>query len=399
MTGTALADFNDFVEGTGPTYVTGPMSLVNEAVKNTYWFGRLIQGKRSKKKMLQGGSNIRESMIFKDNGSFETYQPGASHSWTNPQRLQKVTVEWRYTMAHMSWVEQEILLNEIISYGTEDAKFHEYVNLRNEKETLMWTALWNGLEDLLWQVPFPAQMEGTAIAATEPFSIPAIVNENTDGLFDPLTSAAFTALGGVDPTAAAVDNKFTPQQRTYSADSATLSTGIFSNLDNLMDDVEFEQAPTMQQYWEDPRFNKFMIVTSTRGRSIYKTLLRSSQDHFVAGPQDPAYHDPQYYGIPIQRASTLDGLALYSNNAGTALLDEFTDAGGTAGRGPRYYCLNAEYLYPVFHTQRYFHKQDVTKHHNVPDTWVCPIQVWYNLMFPSRQRHGILSPSGSVYVS
>lgn len=394
MSGTALADFNDFVEGTGPTYVTGPMSLVNEAVENTYWFGRLLQGKKSKKKMIQGGANIRESIVFKDGGTFETYLPGQNHNWKNLQRLNKVQSEWRYTLAHMAWVEQEIINNEIISYGTEDARFHEYVNIRNEKETLMWSSIWNGLEALLWQVPFPADMEGTGTDATEPYSIPAIINEDTAGLFDPQTSGAFTTIGGIDPTSSAVNGRFTPQQATYDTDTATGEGGIFSSMDDLWEDLTFEQPPTMKQYWEDPRYNKQMIVTTKRGRSIYKRLLRSSQDHFIAGPQDPAYPDPQYYGIPIQRASVLEGLALYDDGS-SALADEF----GAADKGPRYYCVNAEYLYPVFHVQRYFYKYEVTKHHNVPDTWVMPVAVWYNLMFPSRQRQGILSPSGSVYTS
>lgn len=394
MSGTALADFNDFVEGTGPTYVTGPMSLCNEAIKNTYWFGRLIQGKRSKKKMLQGGANIRESMVFKDNNSFETHLPGANHSWKNLQRLKKVQVEWRYTLGHMSWVEQEIINNEILSYGTEDAKFQEYVNIRNEKETIMWTAIWNGLEDLLWQVPFPAQMEGTGSGATEPYSIPAIINEDTNGLFNPQSSAAFTVIGGIDPTDADFDGRFEPQTQTYANATAGDNDAIIARMDDLYDSLEFELPPTMTQYWEDPRYNKQMIVTTKRGRSIFKNLLRNAQDHFIAGPQDPGYPGPQYYGVPIQRASTLEGLALY-DAGGSVLGDEF----GATATGPRYYFINAEYLYPVFHVQRYFHRYEVTKHHNVHDTWVMPVAVWYNLIFPSRQRQGILSPTGTPYAS
>ena len=386
MSGTALQDFADFVEATGPNYVTGPKSMVMEAVKNTYWFGRLIKGKNSKKKMLTGGSSINESIIFKDNGSAETYLPGESHDWQNPQRLKKATAYMRYVMAHMSWVEQEILENEVISSGTEDARFQEYVNLYEEKRSIMIVNLWNFLEDLLWQTPIPTQMESND--GTEPYSVPAFVNEDTNGLFDPQASAAFTTVEGLNPTDSALDSRWAPKTASYSTESATADTGIFYNLDLLMSDLDYEQAPTMQEYWQDPRYNKHMIVTSTRGVNAYKLLLRSSQDHFVAGPQDPAYNKPQYYGIPIDRASTLDTAALYDSGSSTVVAEN-TAANG----GPRYYCLNAEYLYPCFHNQRYFHKQDVTKHHNVPDTWVMPIQVWYNLLCTSRQRQGILSPS------
>jgi hypothetical protein len=301
-------------------------------------------------------------------------------------------------MGHMSWVEQEIINNEIVAYGDDEARFCELVNLRNEKEAIAWGAIWNGLENLLWQVPFPTDME--SVDGTEPYSIEAFINEGTTGLFNPITSAAFTTVEGITPGDAAVASRFQPQTASYSAPLVTDTlTNVIAAFDNMSELLQYEQPPTMKQYWEDPRYNKQMIVTTRRGRAIYKSLLRASQDHFVAGPQDPAYPDPQYYGVPIQRASTLEGLALYRNNAGTALLDEFTDVGGTAGRGPRYYFVNAEYLYPVFHARRYFYKYDVTKHHNVPDTWVLPIAVWYNLICTSRQRQGLVSPSGSVYTA
>lgn len=402
MGGVPMSALLDFAEGTTSTYLNGPMGLVMEAVKNTYWFGRLIQGQRSKKKMISGGANIRQSIVFQDSASLETYLPGAPHAWNNPQRLKKLQAEWRYTMAHMSWIEQEILNNEIVQYGDDEARFCEFVNIRNEKEAICWASIWNGLENLLWQVPFSADMESAD--GTEPYSIEAFINEDTSGLFNPRTtpSTTWSTIETVDPTAAGITPKFTPQQGTYSSAVATgagSENNIISSMDNMAELLTFEQPPTMAQYWEDPRYNKQMIVTTRRGRAIYKQLLRAGQDHFVAGPQDPAYPDPQYYGIPIQRASTLEGLALYRNNAGTGLLDEFTDAGGTAGRGPRFYFLNAEYLFPVFHARRYFYKYDVTKDHNVPDTWVLPIAVWYNLVCTSRQRQGILSPSSSVYTS
>jgi hypothetical protein len=392
MSGVALANFLDFVEGTTSTYVNGPMGLVMEAVKNTYWFGRLIQGQRAKKKMISGGANLRHSLIFQDSGQFETYLPGANHVWSNPQRLKKIQVEWRYTMGHMSWVEQEIINNEIIAYGDDEARFCEFVNIRNEKETIAWGSIWNGLENLLWQVPFPEDME--AVDGTEPYSIPAAINEDTNGLFNPRTSAAFTTFQGLTNTDASLGNRYKPQQVTYTTSTVNDPGNIISKMDDLAELLTFEQPPTMTQYWEDPRFNKQMIVTTRRGRAIYKQLLRQSQDHFVAGPQDPAYPDPQYFGIPISRASTLEGLALY-NLGGASLADEF----GATNKGPRFYFFNAEYLYPVFHARRYFYKYDVTKHHNVPDTWVAPIAVWYNLINPSRQRQGILSPSGSVYTA
>ena len=336
MSGTALSNFNDFVEGTGPTYVTGPKSLINEAVKNTYWFGRLINGAKAKKKMIQGGANLRESIVFDDNGTFETYLPGANHEWKNPQRLQKIQVEWRYTLSHMSWVEQEILNNEIVTYGTDDAKFHEYVNIRNEKETLMWTSTWNGLENLLWAQPNNSTME--AVDGSAPNSIPAFINQDDDGLWGsgwttaPTGTYDSSTVEGLDPTASAVNSKFTPQFQGYDPANTDISTdaNLLSAFDDVWMDLQFEQPPTMKQYWEDPRYNKQMIVTTKAGRSTYMRLLRGAQDHFVAGAQDPAYPDPMFNGIPVSRASTLESATLYS--IGGVPVTEDT-AGTDAGPG------------------------------------------------------------------
>jgi len=383
--GIALVNFNDFVEGTGPAYVTGPKSLVNEGVKHTYYFGRLMRGDKNTKKIIQGGESIRESIVFQDNGSFETHLPGANHDWVNPQRLKKVEAQWRYTMCHMSWVEQEIIHNQAIKYGNEDVRFHQYVDLLYEKETIMWSSKWNGLEDLLWALPVAADMETES--GTEPYSIPAFINELTNGLY-----TGWTTVEGIDPTAADVDSKFAPQQVGYNESNSdhavNVADNVISKFDLMWHDVMFEQPETQKQYFEDPRLNNQMILCSKAGRRVVMQMLRASQDHFVTGAQDPAYPDPMYYMIPIKRVSTLDTANLYAATAGGFTSEDVADI-----TGPRYYWVNGNYMYPVFEEERYFHKYEVTKHHNVPDTWVCPVATWYNILCTSRQRQGIVYPT------
>lgn len=394
--GNPLSEFNDFVEGTGPTYVTGPKSLVNEAVKNTYYFGRLMQGDVAATKMIQGGSDIRESIVFRDNGTHEYYAPGANHSWKNPQRLEKIRAYWRFSMAHMSWTEQEILLNERVAYGTDTARFHQYVDIRNEKELLMWTAKWNGMETQLWKEPDKAKMEGEGAGFTEPYSIPAFINEDTDGLFARQSSGTWTVVEGIDPTASDVDGKFTPQQLTYDSETLNDAGNPLSMFDEMFQDVHFEQPSMHKQYWEDPRLNKQMILTTKVGRKAIMVLLRAGNTGgYVTGSQDAAYPDPLYNGIPVARVSELEVATLYDDGS-SGNTTEDTSA-GSAIAGPRFYWVNGNYLYPVFHRDRYFAKHEVTKHHNVPDTWVCPIATWYNVICTSRQRQGILSPSTDLY--
>ena len=88
--GTALSGFNSFAEATGPLYMTGDRYIVNEAQNQTYSFASLCMGDRGKKKMVQGGADIRESITFQSNGTARFHKPGDTQDWVNPQNLQKV---------------------------------------------------------------------------------------------------------------------------------------------------------------------------------------------------------------------------------------------------------------------------------------------------------------------
>lgn len=393
--GVSIKEFNDFVEATGPTYVTGPKRLINAASEHTYFFARLLDGRFANKRMIQGGTDIRESIFFRGNGTGEWYQPGSPGNWVNPQRLEKVRAYWRFCRVHMSWVEQEILLNDKVTGGDANTRFQQYVDIRNEKEAIMWTEKWKLLEDSCWRVPDKDTMEGEGSAFIHPYSLLAFVNEDPDGLFGKGNLAnAWTTVEGVDPTAPEVAGNFTPQQQTYSSATGGDPKNIVAAFDDIWQDVGFE-APTMhRQYFEDPRFRTQIIVTGKRGRSIYSQLLRNAQDRFAVGAQDPAYPDPQFHGIPVMRSSAFEQGAFYSDGAG-GLANEF---GGT-NKGPRYLWLNSRYLYPVFHRDRYFYKDEVSRHHNVPDTWVCPVSTYMNIICTDRRHQGIVSPSGSVYTA
>src|SRR6188508_2347643 len=184
--GTPLAQFNDFAEATGSTYVQSLSDLpVNLAGKRTYLWPKMFSNNGYP---CGGGEDIRRSLVYKDNGTYEQYLPGASHTWANPQRLAKATAQWRFTMVHMSWVDQEIILNDKVTYGTDDAIFEEFVRIRDEKEMIMWTAKSNGIERDIWAVPNKLTMEGTAAANTAPYSLFAFNNEHANGLFPSYTT-------------------------------------------------------------------------------------------------------------------------------------------------------------------------------------------------------------------
>jgi len=388
--GTALVSFADFVAATGPGYVTEPTYLINDATRETHYFGRLLDPSVSAAKHISGGESINEKIHFQGGGTFQTYKPGQTQSWVNPQRLKRIEAQWRHTIAHMTWVDNEILNNELMMDGRDDVRAQQYVSLRNEKRQLAMTDMYEGLEDLLWAEPDYNSME--VDTGTEPYSIPAFVNIGTNGYHNTTWSTGGT-MEGISAAASDVNSKWQPQTQTYTGTSITSGTNILNAFDRMSMKVRFVQPTMFSQYFTADDLRRQMILTSREGRAAVQDLLRQSQDLFVAiaGGQDPAYPDPQFHGIPIEYVATLDTATLYDDGS-----DFVAEADATIA-APNFYFINGSFLYPVFHKYRFFEQLEPSRHHTVPDTWVVPIMVWYNLFCTSRKRQGIVSATQSAY--
>jgi hypothetical protein len=70
MAGTPIQTFNDFMNATGPTYLTSADSVINEAVKNTYALSRLLKDKTSEA-TIQGGNSIKDVIMFDDSSTYD----------------------------------------------------------------------------------------------------------------------------------------------------------------------------------------------------------------------------------------------------------------------------------------------------------------------------------------
>lgn len=392
--GSALSTFSDFVASTGPSYLTGADQLINEVQKNSYIMRRFLKG-ADKTFVLQGGSSIKDALILDSASTFQQYQPNDTFLWQNPQVVSTLNVDWRFSVDHMSWTDQEVELNAGGGMSNEALR-GVYKRLKREKEQRMWTSMINGWEDLLWRLPKASEME--ASGGLYPYSIPALINEKSNGLFD-FSSDAFTTVHGIDP---AVKTLWKPQQQTFTggtswSDPTATTTNILAAFDKMFYAVKFEAPPTKQEYFENPKLNSQFIACSRRGLNAYQRLLRASQDRFtgIANYQDPSYLTPQYGGIDLQYVAALDTAALYRSSAGSTYYTESDESAGGANlvSGPRYYWINGQYLAPVFHTSRYMVTKPPMVHPNQPFTTVAVTDCWWNLVARSRQRHGIVSPS------
>lgn len=394
--------FGDFVTATGPAVLHA--EAINEAQLQNYLLRRFLRGK-GPEEILQGGQYINEQIMFDENTTGQFYHPNQTFTWENPQVLDTIRVDWRFLMDHMAWTDQEIELNAGgLGRG---GMFHQFKRLKRVKEMRMWTSLINIIEKQLFAVPRTADMESAS--GKQPFSIPAFINEQTDGLFfndaTPTGETAWTTVEGLNPTTI-TGNKWEPQRRFYTSTAVNNSANIVSRFDDMFLDTQFIPPPTHEEYFTNPRLNSQFIACSKRGQTIYVQQLRAHQDTFVTpSRQDPAYMNPKASGIDLVYVPYLDTAALYApTGSGTsAYEDEFPALAGASGdsdynSGPRYYWINGWFMKPVFHTSRYFYKHPVRVHPNQPTTHIAPVECWYNFICYSRQRQGIVAPDLDLYV-
>jgi len=430
MAGTPADKFRDFMEVTGPAYLTGADTIINEAVKRNYLWGDLVKGKE---RAIQGGTEIRETLMTSDGATFQYYQPNETFTWSNPQVLDTVSANWRFAVDHLAWTDHEVELNAGEGMSSEAMKA-AYKRLKRAKEQRMVTSLVNGLEDSLWASPWGMYNEMEGSSGKTPYSIPAFITENGKSMGGewkgntPAKTADWTTVAGIDPDNEAVwGNQIVFYSRDLTANQASVSKsyeeyhidessdtthdvfGLITAFDEMFLKLDFRAPSTYAEYFENNTMNQQKIVCSRRGINEYKRALRDSNDRLVS-MQDAAYSAPAYSGIPLTYASQLDTAALYNKDAAGAVPDTYagreteadivhtTITGGTEfddltiDKGARYYWINGEYMTPFVHTRRYMVKHDVMRHPNQPFTNIQPTDTWWNLLPSSRMRHGIVSP-------
>ena len=384
MAGTALANFNDFMKVTGPRYLTSAEEVINEAVKNTYILGRFLKGK-GMDVSIQGGKTINDSVMFDEASTYDHYKPNATFSWSNPQTITDLEINWRFSVDHMSWTDQEVELN--VSEGlSRDAQKVAYKRLKRTKEMRLWTSFLNGMEADLWKQANGNASEMETSTGSLPYSIPSFISEHdgtTGTTYVPWASD--TTIMGVNP---ANESKWRNQVSRYDYDDPDDSDGdqdgLLDKFDEMFLKVKFTPPATKQEYFEKDALNRQFICCSRDGINLYKRMLRDANDTLV-NKQDPAYNMPQYSGIDLVYVASLDTATINGTTPSA------TESAGTPD-GARYWWLNGNYMTPVYHARRYMEKHDPMRHPNQPFTTVQPVDCWWNLFCNSRQRQGIICP-------
>lgn len=406
MAGSPLEEFTTLMQSTGPAWMRGPEALINDAVRSTYT-GNRICAAGSMMEMCQGGDQIEDIIFLGETSDYARYNPNEAFTYDMPQTGVKWTAPWAFAKASVSWTKQDIGLN-VESMGKK-YRAQVYKRVMHQKHQNLWTGVCNGIEDEFWARPDSVEMESsTPTGARKPYSIPAFVNEFTNGLVPSqvdVTGTAWTTVQQINPTASG-NSKWKPysvgggagaanqsEGYTYNATTAVGAAGLFAPFTKAFWNLRFDRLPKSPEY-SDKTSSPCVIWCSLQGMVNYENALRLNQDTFrgigKTSGQDPAYDAPTFRGIPLEYISALDSALLYAND--TTAVDE-ADTTGTAVSGPRYYFINSEYLKFVTHTENYCKMTEPFMPSAQPFTRVQVMDLWNNNIVRSRARHGIVGPA------
>ncbi len=409
MAGTALSQYNDFNTNTTSAFLTSAEDLINEVQKKTYVLTRFIFGKDFDQ-IVQGGKDISDTLLTTDPGTYQDYTPGDSFQFNNAQVSTIVSIPWRFSFGYKVHTSQEILLQANAQMG-DRARFMVFKKVRKMKEQAMWTSILNGMEASLWRLPANNEAQMEQADGKRQNSIPVFINEQDatsaaankpgDGLFTDTASGAaeWTTIMGRNPTNF---DHWRCQRAQYDfadpGDNDSSNDGIFDAFDSLYWDLRWQLPGKRNEFFDATSLARKFVATSKTGVTLYTKFIREGNDSFYAArdKQDPAYVNPAYAGMDIIRIHQLDDAALYpGDNNGYTSHDGGTVTGGATGvtnTGPRYYCLDGEFITPIFHSERFFAEGPVKDHPFQKDTFVQSVDIWWNLFCNSRQRHGIIYP-------
>lgn len=356
-------NIGDFLNATREQRLSPKDALKNEASKGTYFFfSRMLQDFAER---FKGGDKLYDFIQGETLNNAGLYNPNDRFSVSTQDTLTPISVYWAFLQSHYPIVKEAKALNA----GDSTA----FVNYVMSQEQACITDTMNKMENLLWDTPDRTVMEAEdQPEARSPYSIPAMVTR--DGLAPSSTNGGvingdWTTVETINPS---TKTWWKNKVATYAnATPFGIDTGIVSAFDEMFEKVQFEYPDPMKDYNETKSRQSQCIATSTEGRTMYKSALRSLNDRMSA-LVDPKVSGPQYEGVPIKRVSTLD------------------DAGWTAAQ-PDYFFLNLSELHPFFHTDTFMDEQITAPSHDHPNKHVVWKFTYYNLICRSRRRQGRIS--------
>lgn len=409
MSGTPLHEFTAFAASQGPAWLDSAEAVINDVSQNTYTWTRLIKA-NAMEDMIQGGDEITNRVYLSGTSTFQRYNPNATFSYPTLQPGVNWTIPWAFGMFSVAWNKQIVGLNK--NQFTKTARAQKYKDVLRQLHQNAWTMTCTDMEAELWALPNADLMESTSPSdARQPLSIPALINEFTNGLPTAACDASGTLWTTKQQIAPATYGAWVPNQQGYTyakaaggvllPDTAALCAPLFLALSGAFMDTQFDRLPKTPEYAEKSTSPNF-IGASKWGIQIMEHALRISQDRFfgmkagnAGGGSDPAYPYPEFRGVPFDYISTLNTAAIFPTGASAAASTE-DDTDGTDNSGPRFFGINAKYLRMFMHAENYLDPSEVMTPVEQPFSRVQVWDIWNNLGAQSLRRHFILYPTDDI---
>lgn len=389
--------FQQLMDATPIGFDSGPDKFINDVAENSYTAPHLLAG-HSQKELQDTGPKIKDIVYLKQGQRRHSYIPGRKSERSNPQLGTTIQTHWAMSKVDMTWTEAEIVLNMNPGGMSKSGLKSMLKHVKTLKEQDAWTAHVEGFEDELWAQPDNAAMEevDSSEVAASMLSIPALVNEETNGLWAGFTGLDdFTTVMGVNPS---TYQKWIPQQLQY--DNADANFADSTNGNNLLDimDQMFHRCKFTspkgirpEAYEKDTPIANQVVVTGELGYKRLVSAFRQNGENFVTMTgQDPVFGGITIGGRKLIRYQRLDELALYKDGSSDAVTAE-----NATNAGARFYFLNGKYLWPKFYKGFFFKKREVEKLPGTSGGYLQEIVCWNNLWCNSRQRQGIVYPGAS----
>jgi hypothetical protein len=356
MAGANISTFSDFLKATNEKKFTGVKDVINDAVNRTYWLADAMMG-RSEDEIVKAGNSITDRWQGATSSQFGFYSPNDQFTPNNDQTLSKLAAPWTFAKDAFAWTDEEIELN------TGDAEVI-WVDLAFSKRQACEISLLNGIEASAWTTPNQNTMESMT-NASRPYSIPTFIAEN--GI---QPSGWTTTIEQTDPVA---NSYWHNQVSNYGY--SNIDTTLVPAMEALWRLVNFESPGTQEQYFRETKFKKMKIYTNLDGWKTLVRLTRQNNDRsYPTNDIGYAVNDPTFGRIPVKWVEALESY-------------------GYATGQPRFFYVNYEYLFPVWHAKRYMYETDpIPGGPTQPFSHVVYKNCYFNIFCRSRYRQGIIVP-------
>lgn len=391
MPGQSYTLFGDAMAAITQARVNDPNKLMNEVQKQGYPVTkRLFKGEG--KRMIRAGKQFEYNIMFDDVGTDKFVHPHEKTDWTTRDLTAKATVYHRFMQNHDIITDQE---KEITDSGkmTAAGVAEKMFDLASVKEQGMWTNHIHGFARNSWAIADKSTME--ASDGKQAYSIPAFVNEETNGLFNYLGgTGAWTTIAGIDPT---VRTAWKCYRKGYGTSGGagqdgfdhTNAASLFNVFEDIFLETQFQAPGSFNEYFQNDTLYQQVIITQKQGVKAFTDMLRQKQDLLVGNRQDPAFPNGAVHGIPLEWDPFLETATLYNSGSSTLVVSTSADL-----KGPRFYFLNFNAMNILCHPEYYFKviAEEKLTAAGQPNVTVMVAQTWWNIMPMSLRRQAIAYP-------